>query len=548
MRILVMRKRLAGERGQTMVLGALGVLLVSLMMLLTLNIGKAVYEKVRIQQLADAAAFSTATLEARSFNFYAYTNRANIAGLVAGVSAHGFMSLASTVPGMFKAAAGGFFIMAGIEIGLCCACPYCSCVTHCIHAGRDIAAAFAYLDRGDELADGVKDTSETFITAIKLLDAHVKLIAAQQQAMRAWTAEYALTTDKAARELVDKYAPGAEVASALGAGVGLLNLNEYETAIENQDDKGKKKRKWLGTEIANGTRYTEFVTHRTLYALDTNNILLYIYPQTLKDFMRTIPQRYTNGFSMIVYHEGESRVVKGGTDVRGKIGKNNHGPDGDALAAADEGAVLTQAYCAVGGGEYDARVGTDKDSGEHKCHADWISFDCCKKESKHKDAFKCLGDGGLVTHNCFMIFHSNKEATEDFGQPRVYAAIESDLRRTKGQGPKPAWEVTDSDSGKITVNLGGDVGQREMQLTDNPDEFGRGLAVSKAMVYYHHPEWTSNQKGWKEAPNFFNPYWKAKLQPFRDTIEFEKVLAAAGYGAKYAAMVAGGLLLPPPLP
>lgn len=548
MNISVTSRRLAGQRGQTMVLGALGVLLVSLMMLLTLNVGKAVYEKVRIQQLADAAAFSTATLEARSFNFYAYTNRANIAGLVAGVSAHGFMSLASTVPGMFKAAAGGFFIMAGIEIALCCSCPYCACVQHCIHAGRDIAAAIAYLDKGDDLADGVKDISKLFITTIKALDLHVKLIAAQQQAMRAWTAEYVLTTDKAAHKLVDKYSPGAEVASTLGAGVGLMNLNEYETAIENQNDKGKKKRKWLGTEIANGTRYNEFVTHRTLYALDANNILAYIFPTTLDDFMRRIPRRYTNGFSMIVYHAGESRVVKGGSDVKSKISKNNHGPDGDALAAADEGAVFTQAYCAVGGGEYDARVGTDKNSGEHVCHADWISYDCCKQESKHRDAFKCLGDDGLVTHNCFMLFHSDKDAGNDFGQPRAYAAIHSDLRRTKGQGPKPAWEITDSDSGKITVNLGGDVGQRQMQLTDNPNEFGKGLAVSKAMAYYHHPDWSSNQNGWKEAPNFFNPYWKAKLQPFRNTIEFEKVLAAAGYATKYAAMVAGGLVVKPPLP
>ena len=54
---------------------------------------------------------------------------------------------------------------------------------------------------------------------------------------------------------------------------------------------------------------------------------------------------------------------------------------------------------------------------------------------------------------------------------------------------------------------------------------GNGVAMSKAMVYYHLPRWPD---GWKEHPNFFNPYWKAKLQPFRGSIEAAKVLVAAG--------------------
>ena len=47
-----------GQRGQIMILGALGILLVALMMLLTLNVGQSVFEKIRIQQLSDASAFS----------------------------------------------------------------------------------------------------------------------------------------------------------------------------------------------------------------------------------------------------------------------------------------------------------------------------------------------------------------------------------------------------------------------------------------------------------------------------------------------------------
>ena len=53
-----LKKARRSERGQIMVLGVMGVLLVAIMMLLTLNIGQAVYEKIRLQQVSDSAAFS----------------------------------------------------------------------------------------------------------------------------------------------------------------------------------------------------------------------------------------------------------------------------------------------------------------------------------------------------------------------------------------------------------------------------------------------------------------------------------------------------------
>ncbi len=552
MKAIFLLKRVRQRRGQTMVLGVLGVMLVALMMLITLNVGKAVYEKIRIQQLADSEAFSTATLEARSFNFFAYTNRANIAGLVAAASAHGYMSLASTVPGMFKAAAGGFFIMAGIEFALCCACPYCSCVQHCIHGIRDLLTAFDYLDRGDELADDVQDLDKAFIDVMKALDLHVKAIAAQQQAMRGWVELVMLTPNKVANDLKDKYSEGSDNLMH----IGLLNAYQYNKVFDTEE----KHRKWLGTEISNGTRHTDFVTDRNLMT-----VYLGVFPTTLKELMYDIPRRYTNGFTMIVWHEGESRTVKDGTGVRDKIASGSHGPDGKASAGADEGYLITQAYCAVGFGEYDARVGTDHDSGEHKCHADWISYDCCDDESKHEDAFKCLGDGGLLIHNCFMVFNSDPDESNDFGQPRVYAALDSDLRRTRGQGGKIAWEVTDNDSGTVSMDFGdvhnkvqqemGGPG-RKVQISANPDaawgpegdseSLGKGVAASKALAYYHHPEWSDNQSGWKEAPNFFNPYWKAKLQPFRNTTELAEALGT--YSMKYGAILLGGLLAEPPLP
>jgi len=312
---LKMKVVIKGQRGQIMMLGAMGVILVALMMLLTLNVGKAVYEKIRIQQLADSATFSSATLAARSFNFYAYTNRANIAGLVAAASAHGFMSLATTVPKMFTAGEQNFYAMAAEETCLCCCgCPYflpCR-PKHCKHAYKDYKVARKYRKEAKKLMKKLKDSNKSFIGAIKKLDLHMSIIAGQQQAMRAWVEFDALGTDKVTRDLIKKYAPKASnvglVAGASAAGV--LSAKEYHDAIEGNADI----RRWVATEIANGTRNVKFVYNRGMW-----NILLYIAPKTLKKLVHDIPNKAPGGKSVIVRHKGESRIVKGGTGVDSKI-------------------------------------------------------------------------------------------------------------------------------------------------------------------------------------------------------------------------------------
>jgi hypothetical protein len=57
-------------------LGALLVLVLSLAVLATVNLGNTLYQRVRLQSTADSAAYSAAALEARSFNLYAFANRA----------------------------------------------------------------------------------------------------------------------------------------------------------------------------------------------------------------------------------------------------------------------------------------------------------------------------------------------------------------------------------------------------------------------------------------------------------------------------------------
>ncbi len=75
-RIQELRKH---EEGQALVLAAICMLVLALCVVATINLSYATSEKIRLQNAADAAAYTSAADEARVLNFLAYTNRAMVA-------------------------------------------------------------------------------------------------------------------------------------------------------------------------------------------------------------------------------------------------------------------------------------------------------------------------------------------------------------------------------------------------------------------------------------------------------------------------------------
>src|SRR3954470_21603281 len=63
------------RRGQTLVLLALTTLLCALMVMMTLSIASHVRDRIELQMLADASAYSNAVATARSYNTAALLNR-----------------------------------------------------------------------------------------------------------------------------------------------------------------------------------------------------------------------------------------------------------------------------------------------------------------------------------------------------------------------------------------------------------------------------------------------------------------------------------------
>lgn len=80
------------HRGQALVLGLLFVFVIAAMLFFMFNSGRAVDEKLRITNAADAAAYSVALMEARALNYDAHVHRAIVANQVAIAQAVGLAS------------------------------------------------------------------------------------------------------------------------------------------------------------------------------------------------------------------------------------------------------------------------------------------------------------------------------------------------------------------------------------------------------------------------------------------------------------------------
>ncbi|AKF79497.1 pilus biogenesis operon protein [Myxococcus fulvus 124B02] len=88
---------LSAPRGQALVLFALTLLLLALMVLMTLGFGMRAKERVEIQMAADAAAYSQAVAAARTFNAISVMNRAQVAHMVAMAGTQALISRSSQV-------------------------------------------------------------------------------------------------------------------------------------------------------------------------------------------------------------------------------------------------------------------------------------------------------------------------------------------------------------------------------------------------------------------------------------------------------------------
>ncbi len=471
------------ESGQAIILGVFTMLILALMLMMSFNVSQAIHERVRIQQHADAVAYSTATLHARAFNYFAYSNRAMAAGYASMATLHAYMSSGWAAQGMLEGSRNAYMVIAVLEfLASFCSGPFgpipCCIAQHCQHSMEAAQVAQAYgqeADNYEQLLDSLQENE--FEPAVEELMSMINSIYSSQMAMLQHTRmATANMFGGVIGDLTRENAPQAFVNPA----ITFANANSLMCAVEGTGDDqpcGEREvtppenQQQVMWEVAMGTR-PDWTAQRPVFPH-------HLHPELLQKLMTDIPEP-RGGTTLPI-------VASSSSEFEEPVG----GGDG-VISAHDSGMVINMTDCipflwSFGGEAETEEWEDDGMGGSASTEAEPFNF---IKFRAHEEEFQdgSIFDGGATY----------------FGQPSVYAGVWQDLSVLE-DGQHGPWEI--NQDGRIEIEHGSQ-GTARLDLTG--DQLFPAAAVSKALVYYHQPP----PGDWEEHPNFFNPYWRAKLHPF----------------------------------
>lgn len=478
-------------------------LVLALMLALSFNLSRALHEKIRLQQHSDALAYSMAIVEARAMNYFATSNRAIAASYVAMNMLHAHLAATSATAHMMKAGEENFIVIGAQEFFLC---AVTRSLLHCRDGTEAFQKARQYNREASRLTQQVRSMDGPFQRAIVLLDRMVDELHASQQ--RVLTETAAAVRTGSAQGLSALKQVNAPAASDLPASIGALNEEQLRCAID-----GLPCRKAAGTTVATRARVMTEVSNATrppwtAGRRDTSHFRL----DFLKTLTRDIPGE---GFTWTIGHRGTAKTTNGLAGLHTGRSPNDTGA---AIAADEHGYLFTFWRHGAWTSRYEAHVVSNANGGAHSPgHSGSHDFEGVNVQ----ELLRCAR---IPRGNCFMQFRANPEPSADFGQAHVYSYVTQPLRAGVKKGP---WEL--NERGTVRFQDGAS-GTGTLRLAP-----GDGAGLSQALVYYH------RLGSWKEMPNLFGPYWRAKLHPL-PAQQAADVLTAAGN--EDAAAVARGQPLP----
>ncbi len=490
-------------RGQVLVMACLTFLLLALTLMASFSVSHAVHERIRIQAASDAQAFSIATLEARGFNTIAYMNRAIAGGIVAELGLHAWRAIASRDVAMYQAGFFSFLMVAASEFAQC---PKFQ-IQHCIHGIQALRIAFKYNQKHRQAKNDLESKDQKWHDAVKGFSDMIKKIYDDE------------------KSILDK------VKGEINGGV-LLQRIKF-TSAPNASMKNFQKYNLIGLACAvEGSSFDD-----KCEALG---------------WKRTVPVASASDRTHIM--ESAAKAARNPMEI-GRRGSRSLSASGYRSSAASDDSVLAailgippSLIAAPIDGDISSNpqnmmdvqsegsfkeisilnekldVSDNKISGSEPIaivvvtwkdgYGGWITSGSVPSSANDYKGVPCDGSGG-----CFINFRMGKASSgadddTDYGQPSTYGGMSQDLRLIKGGG-KGAWEIE---------------GKGEVQMVGTTSKFkfvpgASAYAVSKGKTYFHQ----LGNNGWQVAPNMFDPFWRAKLQPFLRK-ELSAALGQAGDG------------------
>jgi hypothetical protein len=520
------------EDGQAIVLAVLGLFIIALAVTTTVNLGTRVRDRIALQNRVDEAAYSLAAMEARTFNFYAFVNRAQVSNYVSVMILQSWTTfLAWGVALLGDAEAFAAFAAApNARVGADpCAVALTTDATN-LATGQKVGTRLGFFTGlrpqtpFANLYDQYLGVRDGLRTALGEAMGHNQGLYAVALAMRA----------EMEAKLIDPAAVLGEGEVTAVPGAGQASLQRFQGAhlpVPLPGEAGFEAAFQEVAEIANASRTPRFVTDRRPQSLELGGDVARV--------LGTFPER-TPPYTLVARKFGQTKMTAGQglpADIPGGSGPNlvsddpyylgfeprmgnalgNYTLNGTAFGVQD---LHIQSAAGVptpgkyspgfhGGTNRLAPVETptlDRRAALVTPGADnperWIA------------ASTSVGHFGVVDYDAdactwyrspvyratpgptttfapapFIRFAASKDQGTDFNQPSVWVQANSGGEPT----PRQVSEVARR-AGESWRDL---AAGRRMQ------------AVARALAYYHRPG------NWREQPNFWNPYWGAKLAPVR---------------------------------
>ncbi len=462
--------RLMRKTGQVLPLACVAMLVCALMLMATFSLTNAIHERTRIQAAADAQAYSAAVIEARAFNTISFMNRAIAGAIVAEMSIHLWRALAQQEVDMYQAGAMGMVIVAVTEFAQCP--PYY--VKHCIDGIEALAKAAEFMSKYNDKKSDVEGKDNQWKEAVKAFSDMIEKIYKDEKALLSSAKDELSSSSNTFDAMLKVTAPKAQYANQVDS----KTQSNFTCAVEGGDNGGS-----CSTSAKSGDELTKIMESAAMAArpgwdADSNM------------FVRSVsPDAYRGSVPIGIPIMNPSAM----TDVMGEGNWMGFGMPSSAK---------------VSNNKIDVKVGM---SFAILTWRDGVGFGVTGEgkppdSSNEYKGVPCDGSGG-----CFINFRTGSK-DDDYNQPSTFGAVTQDLKLMREGDARP-WELPGG-SGSI------DMGQGDKQWKFSWVPSDKGFAVAKGKVYFH------DYAKWSAPPNLFDPFWRAKLHPFKDSTELKQILSS----------------------
>jgi len=472
----------AQARGQTLVVTSLTVLLVALMVLTTLAINMKLREKIELQHVADASAYTNAIITARVYNSIALINRTEVSHMVALSGIESLISWSSEYRATLNVAPGAWAQISkeyrdqGDACGIAAADDIDNNVLPGLATEKTrVVNAFDPLDTaaGKQAFNLIAYMVGQLYTEQKNLNLRLH----NELQAQTFIKDIVKIADKGSRTIGELSAPDAADSTSL-------------REIDDQGNGASLERQASSAHAiyaTMGTRGAAFLTNRGGGDGPMISRLQQVYGTG----------KANTSFAM----EGSGYFY----------GSQNHSAAANGVYAwADDHATATFVYTAdapcgqKSRSENPTAFVRSTDANDFTDWHEWTGETDDQPPTVTHDLPKCVpdkyGNGCPGMWPMFVDYNNSKVADKDdiYGQPKNFAVIQRDYNARTGFDP---WAFNFN----FKFEYGEDWDNRALQTKTFAVDLSKQTALAAGLAYYH------RYGHWREPPNFLNPFWRATL-------------------------------------